>query len=395
VFHSTTGLSATNVTLCRSYLASSTTVKERTVGIAIIAAAQALGFVIGPGIQTVLTLAIPDPIDTGNDNIILDKYTAAGWVAAALGLINLVILMPCIFQEQNIAEKEQALMKKNQPSVKLPKPDYIALAAILFGFFVTLFIYVLLETLATPFVMDQYGWDEDFAVIVIGVALSGGGILSMCMFVMSSLLAKKFDERKILLIVGFIPLIIGTFLYLPFAGDDIILQTQCNHTMTTEMTTFPTTELSTTTAEASALFNPVKTFLGAPSLLLNIIKPEDDCACGCPLDEQPWCDTTKAVPIPQLIIAYVITIMGYPVAQTLSQAIFSKIVGPRPQGLWMGILTGVGSFSRIMGPIFVSFVYASLGTFWTFLILSIMMVIAGLELIILFKRLVPIKVLED
>ncbi|XP_042859303.1 major facilitator superfamily domain-containing protein 8-like, partial [Penaeus japonicus] len=42
------GISSANVTLCRSYLAGSTTLKERTVGIAIIAAAQALGFVVGP-----------------------------------------------------------------------------------------------------------------------------------------------------------------------------------------------------------------------------------------------------------------------------------------------------------------------------------------------------------
>ncbi|KAA0191355.1 hypothetical protein HAZT_HAZT005134, partial [Hyalella azteca] len=42
------GVSSGNVTLCRSYLAASTTQKERTAGISIVAAAQALGFVVGP-----------------------------------------------------------------------------------------------------------------------------------------------------------------------------------------------------------------------------------------------------------------------------------------------------------------------------------------------------------
>ena len=37
-----------NVALCRSYIASSTTMKERTMGLSIIAAAMAIGFVIGP-----------------------------------------------------------------------------------------------------------------------------------------------------------------------------------------------------------------------------------------------------------------------------------------------------------------------------------------------------------
>lgn len=47
-----------NVTLCRSYLAASTTTKERTFGIAIIAAAQALGFVVGPGEEILLCLGV-------------------------------------------------------------------------------------------------------------------------------------------------------------------------------------------------------------------------------------------------------------------------------------------------------------------------------------------------
>ena len=36
--------------------------------------------------------------------------------------------------------------------------------------------------------------------------------------------------------------------------------------------------------------------------------------------------------------------------------IFSKILGLRPQGVWMGLSTGVGCASRVLGPVFVGFI---------------------------------------
>ena len=40
------------------------------------------------------------------------------------------------------------------------------------------------------------------------------------------------------------------------------------------------------------------------------------------------------------------------------------MVGPRPQGVWMGILTAAGSLARICGPVFVSEIYKEFGTYW-------------------------------
>ncbi|XP_047495157.1 major facilitator superfamily domain-containing protein 8-like [Penaeus chinensis] len=389
------GISSANVTLCRSYLAGSTTLKERTVGIAIIAAAQALGFVVGPGIQTVVTIAIPEPVDTGVDWFVWDKFTAAGWTAALLGLINLILLLPCIFQEYNIAEKERAMMNagNKDQALRLPKPDYISLSAILFGFFITLFIYVLLETLAEPFMVDQYGWTDDKAMVVVGIALSGGGFLSIFMFVLSGVLSKKYDERIVMIVVGFVPLMIGTFLFLPWGPGTIPIQVCSNETIGNLTTTMDMTTATTMgTAPASLLeVGPVDSWYFGDINLLETEAGERNCTLGCP-EEQEWCQTTPQLPIPQLIVAYIIVILGYPVAQSLGQALFSKILGPKPQGLWMGVLTGVGSFSRIMGPIFVSYVYTNLGTRWTFGILTVSMVLAEVVLMAMFPRLVPMKV---
>ena len=43
-----------------------------------------------------------------------------------------------------------------------------------------------------------------------------------------------------------------------------------------------------------------------------------------------------------------------------------QVIGPRPQGLWMGLLTAVGSLARIVSPIVVSEIYKEFGTYWTF-----------------------------
>jgi hypothetical protein len=47
-------------------------------------------------IQAVLTLTVTET--SGNGAFTWDKYTSAGWVAAILGLINVVIMLPCVFQ---------------------------------------------------------------------------------------------------------------------------------------------------------------------------------------------------------------------------------------------------------------------------------------------------------
>lgn len=50
------------------------------------------------------------------------------------------------------------------------------------------------------------------------------------------------------------------------------------------------------------------------------------------------------------------------------------------QGVWMGLMTGAGCLSRVMGPVFVSYVYTRFGTVWTFALTTAMMLVAMLWL---------------
>ncbi|KAG0725653.1 Major facilitator superfamily domain-containing protein 8 [Chionoecetes opilio] len=157
----------------------------------------------------------------------------------------------------NLTEGKELLMRgRNGESMKLPTPDPWALAGLLFGFFITAFIYVLIETLAVPFVGDQYGWS-------------------------------------------------GT--------------------------------------RPSCCLGPFHHHVRLPHRTVH------------------------------------------------QQGIYSKVRGPPAQGLWMGVLTGVGGLARIAGPIFVAYIYTELGTYWCFGVLLAGMILAFCELIALYPRLVPMK----
>ena len=60
----------------------------------------------------------------------------------------------------------------------------------------------------------------------------------------------------------------------------------------------------------------------------------------------------------------------------------------------MGILSAFGGFSRVVGPLMVSYIYTNYGTYLTF---GVMAGIQGIGLILtlsMYKRLVPFKIIE-
>lgn len=263
----------------------------------------------------------------------------------------------------------------------MPKPDYQAVGGILFAFFSVLFIYVLIETLLVPLLMDQYAWTENKAMIVVGIMMSAGAVISIGMFTGGAYLAKKYDERKVLLVIGMVPIVIGTFLLIPFGHKSIKMQECVDLNETTPVPT--TTEF---TEPDSALWDVTQVSLGTSAQT----EPSESCSLGCPTSQE-WCKTVPQLAGAQLAIGFGFITIGYPVVISLLQAVFSKVLGSKPQGVWQGILTGVGSLSRILGPLLMSYVYALFGTRWSFGIMAVLMVVTLLELIVLFPHLIPMQ----
>lgn len=60
----------------------------------------------------------------------------------------------------------------------------------------------------------------------------------------------------------------------------------------------------------------------------------------------------------------------------------------------MGLLTGSGCLSRVLGPVFVTYIYTEYGTIVTFGLTTVMMVACLLWLLIFNKRLVPHEIAD-
>lgn len=117
-------------------------------------------------------------------------------------------------------------------------------------------------------------------------------------------------------------------------------------------------------------------------------------AVGCP-EVYKWCAYTPIVSFPQFLLGTFLIVIGYPTCNVMSYTLYSKILGPKPQGIMMGWLTASGSLARTIGPIFVSQVYNDYGPRVTFIAMIIIVFLTTVLYLLVFKRLVPFKFTKD
>ncbi|XP_076280728.1 CLN7/MFS domain-containing 8 [Lasioglossum baleicum] len=348
------GVSSANIAAARSYLSAATKFVERTHAVSMVSLAQVLGFVVGPGLQAAVT-----PLGEHGFyfiNIPFNMYTMTGWINVIMGILNFSLFLPWNFKEHRIALREAMKSQgrsTEEETLKSVKPDYLANWTLICAFFVLVFNFVLLETLGTSLTMDQFGWSKKESLYYMGLLMSVGAIVSCITFVMIEPLCKRFNERKVMLWGGFFLMIIGRILYIPWGPDPPPIAYE-------------------------PLFDNGTTDINATEAL------------GCP-STQEWCLYTPQLTVTQFFIGYGFTTIGYPLGVTLIQTIFSKVLGPRPQGVWMGFMTGAGCASRVLGPVFVSVIYTRYGTYHTFGVTGLMLILSMLWLQIVDKRLVPPK----
>lgn len=65
------------------------------------------------------------------------------------------------------------------------------------AFFVLVFNFVLLETLATSLTMDQFAWSKREALEYMGALMSAGALVACATFAMIAPLTKLFEERYV------------------------------------------------------------------------------------------------------------------------------------------------------------------------------------------------------
>ncbi|XP_068149117.1 LOW QUALITY PROTEIN: major facilitator superfamily domain-containing protein 8 [Drosophila tropicalis] len=350
------GVSSANIALCRSYLSAATRLTERTHAVSMVSLAQVLGFIIGPGLQAAVTPLGPDGHVWLWGAMHFNMYTAGGWINVLMSLCNFIMFLPGIFEEHKIAAREVMVMQggtSEKETWKGIKPNYLSAWTLIVAFFVLVFNFVLLETLGTSLTMDMFAWSNEEALWYMGLMMTTAAIVSLVTFVMIEPLCKIFEERYVLIWGGFSLMFLGRAVFIPWGPDPPKLALTYN---------------------ASAAAN---------------LTENDPRFLGCPQEIQEWCSQLPALTLTQFIIGFALTSVGYPIGVTLIQTIFSKVLGPRPQGVWMGWMTGSGCFSRFMGPVFMGFFYTRLGTYWTFGVTSVMMLVSMIWLLCSNRLLIP------
>nr|XP_046237567.1 major facilitator superfamily domain-containing protein 8 isoform X2 [Scatophagus argus] len=363
------GFGAGNVAVVRSYVAGATSLKERTSAMANMSACQALGFILGPALQACLSFIGEDGVTVKFIDLELNMYTAPALLAAAFGIINILLVL-LVLREHRVDDHGKHIRAINYTSEDRVDTsedteetiDQVAVLTSNILFFVVMFIFAVFETIATPLSMDMFAWTRKEAVFYNGIIICCIGFESILVFVVVKVASKRVGDRPVLL-AGLAIIFCGFFILLPWGNHYPKIQWADlkNNSLLGQM--------SETTMASNSSLEPT----------------------GCPY-EQTWCQYTPAIHLAQYISSDILIGVGYPACNVMSYTLYSKILGPRPQGVYMGWLTASGSGARTLGPIFVSHVYTILGPRWAFSLICGMVVGAIMLLSCLYHRLIAFSV---
>ncbi|XP_052585892.1 major facilitator superfamily domain-containing protein 8 isoform X1 [Peromyscus californicus insignis] len=369
------GFGAGNVAVVRSYIAGATSLQERTSAMANTSTCQALGFILGPVFQTCFALIGEKGVTWDTIKLQINMYTAPVLLGAFLGILNIILIL-FILREHRVDDsgrqcKSVNFREETTDEVHNPEGsiDQVAVVATNVLFFVVLFIFALFETILTPLTMDMYAWTQEQAVLYDGIILAVLGVEAVIVFMGVKLLSKKIDERAILL-GGLMVVWVGFFILLPWGNEFPKVQWQDLHNSSIPNTTFGEIIID--------LWNSPR-------------EDHSEQPTGCPI-EQAWCLYTPVIHLAQFLTAAVLVGIGYPACNVMSYTLYSKVLGPKPQGMYMGWLSASGSAARILGPVFISHVYTYLGPRWAFSLVCGIVVLTISLMGAVYRRLVAFSV---
>ncbi|MBN3305562.1 MFSD8 protein, partial [Amia calva] len=384
------GFGAGNVAVVRSYVAGATSLKERTSAMANMSACQALGFILGPALQAGLSFIGEAGVSWDLIDLQFNMYTSPALLGAVLGVINIILVVSVLSTSPIV----KYIIEKNfLKLIFCHHPERVGMADDLDGdidqsavvtsnllFFVFLFMFAVFETIATPLSMDMFAWTRRQAVLYNGIILACVGFESILVFVAVKVISPRQVEGwglgallvlgdRVVMLAGMVIILCGFFILLPWGNQLPQIQWADLHNSSSHMTSLPSGFKAALPAISNSSTEPT----------------------GCPSD-QTWCLYTPVIHLEQYITSDILIGIGYPVCNVMSYTLYSKILGPKPQGVYMGWLTASGSGARTLGPVFVSQVYTRLGPRWAFSLICGLVLLAILLMVAMYKRLIAFSV---
>lgn len=363
------GFGAGNVAVVRSYVAGATSLKERTGAMANMSACQALGFILGPALQAALSFIGEEGVTVKMIDLQFNMYTAPALLAACFGVINILLVL-LVLREHRVDDHGRQIRAINYVSEErldvsqetVEDIDQIAVLTSNILFFIIMFIFAVFETISTPLSMDMFAWTRKDAVLYNGLIICCIGFESILVFLAVKMISQRIGDRPVLM-GGLAIIFCGFFILLPWGNHYPKIHWADLKNNTAVHETFTPTLASNSSIEAT----------------------------GCPA-EQTWCQFIPAIHLAQYITSDALIGVGYPACNVMSYTLYSKVLGPKPQGVYMGWLTASGSGARTLGPVFVSQVYTLLGPRWAFSLICVIVLGAMLLLGGLYHRLIAFSV---
>ncbi|XP_007643536.1 major facilitator superfamily domain-containing protein 8 isoform X2 [Cricetulus griseus] len=324
------GFGAGNVAVVRSYIAGATSLQERTSAMANTSTCQALGFILGPVFQTCFALIGEKGVTWDTIKLQINMYTAPVLLGAFLGIVNIILIL-FILREHRVDDSGRQCKSVN------------------------------FQEENTDEVHIPEGSIDQVAVVTTNI------LFFVVLFIFA--LFETIDERAILL-GGLVVVWVGFFILLPWGNQFPKVQWEDLHN-----SSIPNTTLGEIIID---LWNSPR-------------EDHSEQPTGCPI-EQAWCLYTPVIHLAQFLTAAVLVGIGYPACNVMSYTLYSKVLGPKPQGMYMGWLSASGSAARILGPVFISHVYTYLGPRWAFSLVCGIVVLTISLMGAVYRRLIAFSV---
>jgi len=372
------GAGAAVVVVARGYVTKVTSIQERTTHLALVDLFQMLGFVLAQGLQAAFVPIGEGPIDE-DSTVVFNMYTATGWVNAVSGAVCIVAFLPGIFIEHqnpgsddsNTTEGEikdekwnRGLESSDEKKNEIPlkeddksqKHDIVPVSVAIYVFFAFFCAFVMMETLMTPVAKDNFGWSNGDTILYLSILMASGGIIAILCFAAIGPLSKLMDERMVLILAAMVPMLVGSLIIYPMVDERPPLSAN-------------------------------STFDGCEDRVpWNEIDPTLETGCGyC------WCLDIYKVTFAQFVVGFILCIIGYPFGTALTASIYSKVLAPKSQGFYMGVLSMSSSFARVIGPIIFTAMYQELGTYAILGVLTGSIALSFVLFTVTYRRFIPFQ----
>ena len=138
----------------------------------------------------------------------------------------------------------------------------------------------------------------------LGIIMSVGAVVSLLCYGSVPVITKKFDERKVYLICGLLPMFLARIVVLPIPGFD------------------PPTYISSNSSSPNETYYSGDKFDYFGMRNIDCDEGEDTEEPGCPFD---WCQYTPAITEAQFYIHYAIAAVSFPYCMAICQAMFRSV----------------------------------------------------------------------